>query len=131
TVSAPGTLRGSGRVGPLTVAGGTVSPGDSPGMLTVSGNAVFTPGSTLAVLLAGTTAGSGYSRLDATGTVDLGGSTLDVRLGQVVPVGATFTIVHGVAGLSGTFAGHPAGSTFVAGSARYRIAYTANDVTLT
>jgi autotransporter-associated beta strand protein len=126
-----GTLRGTGTVGPLDVSGGTVSPGDSPGILTVSGKAVFTLGSTFAVLLDGTTAGSGYSQLDASGSVDLAGSTLAIRLDKLVSAGTMFTIVHGDSGLSGVFAGHPNGSTFVAGNSKFRIDYTDNDVILT
>src|SRR5262249_5867624 len=73
----------------------------------------------------------GYSQLDATDTVGLGSSTLAVNLDRVVPVGTAFTIVHAAGRLTGVFAGHPSGTTFVAGNGKFRIDYTDNDVVLT
>jgi autotransporter-associated beta strand protein len=76
TVAAGAVLRGTGVVGSTTV-NGTLLPGSvaSPtGTLTVSGNLTFGPGATFQVELDGTLAGQ-YSRLSASGTVDLGTST--------------------------------------------------------
>jgi autotransporter-associated beta strand protein len=60
-----GTLGGNGTVGPTTVlAGGTLSPGNSVGTLTVNGNLVFTAASLYMVEVEGNTA----DRTNASGT---------------------------------------------------------------
>ena len=56
----------------------TISPGDGatePGILTADGDVTLNSVSTLDVALNGTTAGTGYDQLNATGSVSLGGST--------------------------------------------------------
>jgi hypothetical protein len=88
------------------------------------------------VALDGTTAGSSYDQINVTGTVNLTGSKLNVTLGFVVSVGATFTIVNndGTDAVIGTFAGLAQGATFLVGGETFQISYTGgdgNDVTLT
>src|SRR5439155_9341193 len=64
--------------------------------------------------------------------VDLTASpTLSLTVGFAASVGDTFTIITSTTGLSGTFAGHPDNSTFVAGGQTFRINYTANAAILT
>jgi autotransporter-associated beta strand protein len=76
------TLTGSGTVGGITDAGGTVAPGDNPlsasgkGRLTSNGNVSFDGASTFSVQINGTTAGSTYEQLSVTGTATLGGAKL-------------------------------------------------------
>jgi autotransporter-associated beta strand protein len=135
SVAAGSILGGTGTIGSLTVlVGGTVSPGSSPGILTVNGTATFTAGSTLNIELDGTTAGSEYDRLDVTGAVKLGGSTLVVNLGFASQGGDAFTILHSPAPLSGAFAGLPEQAKFVVGLTGFQISYlggAGNDVVLT
>ncbi len=71
-----GTLGGSGFItADVTVNGGTVGPGNSPGLLTVFGDVALLAGSTFAAELGGLAAGTGYDRLDVfngTATLDAG-----------------------------------------------------------
>jgi len=111
-----GTLSGTGTVGPITTTNGTISPGDSPtvtGILSAEGNVTLDAGSTFNVALNGSTAGTVYDQLNATGSVNLGGSTLTGSLGFTPAAGETFTIIKSTAPIVGTFAGltlSPAGS---------------------
>jgi len=72
-----GLLSGSGSIGGLLVnAGGVLSPGPGIATLAVNGDVAFRPGSTYQVDIEP----SGPSdRVNATGTVDIGGGTLDIR----------------------------------------------------
>ena len=63
-----GTLGGRGEVwGAVTVDGGTVGPGNSPGLLSVIGDIEFMAGSTFAAELGGLAFDTGYDRLDVSG----------------------------------------------------------------
>jgi len=79
-----GTLQGTGRVGAITGTSGHLHPGGSPGILQ-SGSVTLSPGFQFDVTLNGHTAGTDYSQLDVTGTVDLGGATLGVTVGYGPP----------------------------------------------
>jgi hypothetical protein len=75
-----GSLGGVGTIaGDLINSAGTVAPGNSPGILTISGSYTQGASSTLAVELAGTTLGTQYDQLDVSGTATLGG-TLAVNM---------------------------------------------------
>jgi autotransporter-associated beta strand protein len=76
TVSATGTLGGSGTIGGVVTikSGGTLAPGNSPGLLTV-GSLVLEGGSTTAFEIAGTTARGGD--YDAINVTTGGGLTLN------------------------------------------------------
>jgi hypothetical protein len=70
-----GVLRGVGTVGAsVTNSAGTVHPGHSPGILSITGDYTQGTGGTLAVDIKGPTAGTGYSRLAVTGNATLGGA---------------------------------------------------------
>jgi autotransporter-associated beta strand protein len=128
-----GTLGGAGTVGAVTVTGGTIAPG-SPGtaVLKVNGNVSLDATSSVNVGLNGTLAGQGYDQLSATGTINLGGSTLNASLSFPSAVGNTYTIVHSGGGLSGTtFQGLADHASFTFSGKRFSIHYTANDVVLT
>ena len=131
------TLGGSGVVGNITVvAGGTVSPGSSAGRLTSIG-VTFSSGSTFRVELNGTTAGSGYDQLTVqSGTVQLGGATLNATLGFQSASNNTFTIINktSAGAVGGTFNGLPENATLNISGIPFRITYaggTGNDVVLT
>jgi filamentous hemagglutinin family protein len=85
--------------------GGTVTPGTSPGALTINGNYVQGPGGTLLVEIGGTTGGSQYDQLIVNGNAALGG-TLNVTLvnGYVPAGGETFSVVQSSGAVSGIFA---------------------------
>jgi autotransporter-associated beta strand protein len=93
-----GTLGGNGTVGPTTIlAGGTLSPGNSVGTLTVSGNLVFAAASLYMVEVQGSTA----DRTNASGTATLAGTVAVSYLGgRLAP---SYTILSAAAGRTGTF----------------------------
>ena len=65
-----------------------MSPGTSPGRLTVNGNATFNAGSTFFVELNGTTVATQYDQLTVNGAVNLGGATLTGTVGAGFADGA-------------------------------------------
>jgi hypothetical protein len=105
TVGSGGTLAGSGRVvaGQVVNNGGLISPGDSPGILTIESNYEQDDSGTLSIEIGGTTPGSGYDQLSLSGTATLGG-TLRVRLinGFTPTVGQTFRLLN-ASSQSGSF----------------------------
>jgi hypothetical protein len=142
TVNSGATLGGTGTVGAITSNSGTVSPGTSgPGILNDQGALNLGPGSTFSVALNGLTAGSGYSQLTVSGTVTLGGATLNATALPMQAGNNQFMIIDntGNNAVSGTFAGLPQGSEVMVpltggGTAPYQISYTGgdgNDVVLT
>src|SRR3954466_3725215 len=69
-----GTLKGTGTLGgPVNNTGGTVAPGASPGLLTISGSYTQGPGGTLQEEITGT-ALSAFDRLAVGGAVSLDGT---------------------------------------------------------
>ena len=79
TTLAGGTLAGTGTVGSVSLTGGVLSPGASPGILT-TGNVTTSAGSTVALEIGGLTAGTEFDRIVSNGTVTIGGGTLSVSL---------------------------------------------------
>ena len=89
-----GTLSGSGNIQGSVAVGGTLSPGDSPGTLTITGNYTQLSGGTFFVELAGLTPGSQYDQLVIGGAASLDG-TLNVVLlnGFAGQLGDTFVLM--------------------------------------
>src|SRR5439155_15873398 len=118
-----GTL-GGGLAGTINVLSGTVSPGFSPAILN-SSNVTFSSSGVFRVELNGTTAGSGYDQLNISGTVDLGGSTLNASLGFTPAISNSFTIINndGADAVTNTFAGLNNGATFLINDTRLGISY--------
>jgi CSLREA domain-containing protein len=120
TVLASATLGGTGTINSansLTVTGGTVAPGTSPGILN-TGNASFDSSSTFGVEIGGTTPGNtatNHDQLKVTGTIDLGSAQLQVSAfnGFVPSAGQSFTIIDndGSDAVVGTFNGLAEGAT--------------------
>jgi autotransporter-associated beta strand protein len=113
TVAAGAVLRGTGTVGPAVTVFGTLRPGslaNPTGTLSVAGDVTFAgPSAIFAVEVDGTGAGQ-YSRLNATGTVDLGtGTTLTVTFGYAPSSGDTFPSVITCANRVNTFSVVPPG----------------------
>jgi hypothetical protein len=95
--------------------GGTVTPGASPGALTINGNYAQGPGGTLVVEIGGTIAGSQYDQLIVNGNATLDGNLSVTLVDGFVPAGGeTFTVVQSSGSVSGAFANtsFPASPTF-------------------
>lgn len=125
-IGANGTLRGTGLIGTLDLAG-TLSPGNSPGTLTTTGDAIFRAGSFYdAELLANGTSDllrvGGSARLEG-GTVRV--TTLDPE--TQYRDGTRYTILSAAGGLTGQFAGLTENSAFL----DFTLGYDANDAFLT
>ena len=123
TVSSGAMLAGIGSVGGLD-AFGAVKPGNSPGTLTVTGNAVFHPGSSFEVWA---TPDGQVGRLAVSGSVSiLGGSVLTLaQAGNYAPL-TQYTILTAGNGITGTFGGVSSNLPFLTPA----LSYTANAVTL-
>lgn len=104
TVAAGGTLGGTGRVGPTTIAsGGQIAPGLSIGTITVEGDFVQASGSTYEVEL---NAAGQSDRIIATGTATIQPTTTlrVVRLGaQPLVLGTRYTVLTGEGGRTGSY----------------------------
>ena len=75
TLTNTGIINGKGRIITTGVMNaGSVAPGDSPGLLTISGNYTQTSTGTLDIEVGGTTPGDGYDVLSVSGTATLGGT---------------------------------------------------------
>ncbi|MCE9542877.1 MAG: autotransporter domain-containing protein, partial [Verrucomicrobia bacterium] len=96
-----GTLLGSGRViGDVRVDGGNVSPGNSPGTLTVTGNYSVSSGA-LNIEVASP---SNYDKVVVTGVATLGGSlNLIPYDGYVMQFGDNYTFLTAAGGISGSY----------------------------
>ena len=134
-----GTLTGSGSVGAVTVlSGATVSPGNSPGTLSVASFS-GTSGATLSIQLGKTTAGappvagSDYDQVNSAGAVALNDMTLSLSAYGVHNVEANdlFFIILNGGGSAGTFSGVAEGSLVSDGSNLYYVTYLANRNTTT
>lgn len=117
-----------------SVAGAAVSPGFSPGIIN-SGSLSLTSSSNVNIEINGTAPGTGHDQLNVTGTVNLGGATLNVSSAFSPAPLDTFVIVQndGADAVTGTFAGLPEGATLTIGLTQYAITYvggTGNDVVL-
>lgn len=133
-----GTLMGTGTLQALTVRGdGTLAPGGegTPGTL-ACGNLLMDSGAALRARIAGTAAAPLNDRVNANGTVSIGGAVLDLRPATVPNVGTVFRVLDRLpAGtISGNFAGVAQGSTFNAAFLNLTATYTGgsgNDFALT
>ena len=135
-VAAAAAFRLQGTVaGPLTVAG-TVSPAPmgGTGSLQVNGALTLQGTATNVVDLGGTSEGSTFDRINASGAVALAGA-LQVNLvdsfHDTIHNSNVFTIVRG-SSVSGTFTGYPNGSRFTLANdfGSLRVNYTATSVFL-
>ena len=130
TAAAGGILGGSGSVGNVNVTGGILSPGNSPGILS-TGSVSFDNTGTYLVDITGSNAvaGTDYDQTNVTGTVNLGGSVLQVALSGFTPsVDQLFFVLRndGSDAVTGTFAGLPDGTAFLAGGQQFQISYFGN-----
>ncbi|WP_457427387.1 Ig-like domain-containing protein, partial [Roseateles sp. P5_E7] len=139
-----GTLAGAGTVtapgGFIVRNGGTLAPAGtgSAGTLNIDADLTMEAGSTLALDINGTTAGSGYDQIVVTGGADISGATLAVTHGYAATNGDNYTMLlkSGANPVTGTFSGISEGATINAGgnSTKLVASYiggTGNDFTLT
>ena len=127
TVQTGATLGGSGSVGALTInSGGTLAPGNSPGMIT-TGN--YIQNGTLSLELNGTVVGSGYDQVNVAGTVSLTGA-LAATVGFTPANGTLFFIVNNdnADAVTGNFAGLAQGAIVNFNGNNFQISYTANNI---
>jgi len=132
-----GLLDGTGVVSSVTMNGGTLKPGDSPGILVTQGNLTMAAGAVFQIELDGPIPGSGYDQLQVNGTVNLNGATLTLQPSFTATLGTAFLILvnDGTDPIVGTFAGLPEGAIFQADGQYFSISYQAgsgnNDVVVT
>jgi autotransporter-associated beta strand protein len=116
--------------------GGTLSPGNSPGIFNV-GNLSLASNSNFKVEINGVTVGTDYDQANVTGTVSLDGANLVLSLGYVPSVGDEFVIINNDSTdpVGGFFFGLPDLSTFSLGGFNWEVTYVGgvdgNDVVLT
>ncbi|MDQ6477209.1 DUF4347 domain-containing protein [Dyadobacter sp. LHD-138] len=102
TLANTGTIKGSGTiVNSSFTNAGTIAPGNSPGILSHTGNLINN--GTVNVEIGGTIAGTGYDKILVSGAMTISG-TLNVSLinGYVPVLGDEFTIID-AASITGTF----------------------------
>lgn len=103
-----GTLKGEGTViaNVLVTGGGTISPGHSPGTITIDGNLALDPTGSVTIEIAGPGSGQ-FDVINVTGTTNFGGGQLilDFLNGYVPTSGdlIDLTPFSSTGGLSGTF----------------------------
>jgi autotransporter-associated beta strand protein len=130
TVASGATLGGSGTVRALTIdSGAFVTPGNSPGILTVNG--AYTQAGQYTAEITGTTAGvGGYDQIGVTGTVDItGGGLVAMFSGAGYNEGDLFFILlnDSTDAITGTYTGFAQGATVATyGGLAWTISYNAN-----
>lgn len=130
TVSSGAVLQGAGTVGAVTVqSGGTLAPGASPGVLS-TGNLALQSGAIFEVELGGTGAGQ-FDRVNVTGSVSLGGATLDIVLfgGFTPTAGNSFLLLDNDSAdaVTGAFTGFVDDVPVLIGGLRYTVDYQGGD----
>ncbi|NEU99078.1 autotransporter domain-containing protein [Bradyrhizobium sp. UFLA 03-164] len=101
TVHAGGTLGGNGIVGQTLVDGGTLSPGNSVGTLTVQGNLTFTAAAAYLAELNSVTS----DRVNVSGIAKPGGATVVAVYTGDGYVKTRYTLLNAAGGVQGTFGG--------------------------
>ena len=129
-----GILGGTGPINANVTGGGTISPGNSPGALTINGNVNLS--GAVVMECNGTTPGTQYDQMIVNGGVNFSGTTLSVSIGYVPSPGDGFILVanDGTDPISGTFTGLAEGATINLAGVNFHISYhggDGNDVALT
>ncbi|WP_186728909.1 autotransporter outer membrane beta-barrel domain-containing protein [Sphingomonas panacisoli] len=107
-VANAGTLSGTGTIVGAVTNTGTVAPGNSPGILNITGSYTQTAAGTLAIeLTPSAVAGTGYDRVavsGAPGTAALAGTLALTPSTGLYVAGTTYDIVTATGGVTGAFA---------------------------
>ena len=110
-----GSLQGTGRItGSVSVNGGMLAPGNSPGAIGIGGDLTLGSGANVALELGGTRAGS-YDSLAVEGAARLGGTLSMSSVDGFIPAASDSFTVLSSGSLSGTFAGMTTSGTALAG----------------
>lgn len=129
TVASGAQLSGNGTIRGNLTNQGLLSPGTSPGTVTVNGNYVQAATGNYLVEFA---SASSFDRLIVNGTAQLGGTLTITGIGNYVPaVGQSFTILNATGGVSGTFSAVDSPWIAVSAMRRFNAVYNPNEVTLT
>lgn len=107
-------LGGSGTVTANINSNGTVSPGNSPGHLTIDGDLTLNPESRIEIEIAGLLTGTEYDQLEVTGTLDLNGTLSITLLDGFLPDFDDTFIVSMASILNGEFDGFANGARIAA-----------------
>jgi len=141
TVQSGGTLGGHGSIAAaVTVqSGGFLSPGNSPGNITVANSVTILDGGTTTMEINGSAVGTGYDRITMTGAASVfaltGTNNLALSLGYSPADDALFFLVdnQGSSAISGIFeqlngvtTDLSQGQTFTVGLQQFKISYTAD-----
>jgi fibronectin-binding autotransporter adhesin len=129
TVNTGATLGGSGTVGPLTIAtGGTVAPGNSPGILN-TGN--YTQLGLYSAEINGLAAGTQHDQINVAGTVNITGGSLTTLFsgGSYALNNMIFILLNdGTDAITGTYSGFAQGAVVANhGGFDWQISYVANN----
>ena len=127
TVNSGGTLGGTGALPKVTINGGTLSPGNSIGTISIGGSLNFVGAGNYIVEVSPTSADR-TNVTGAPGTASLGGTLRAVGLGGTYTVGTRYTVLNATGGVSGTFGSLAISGNF--GATRPHIEYDANNVYL-
>ena len=125
-----GTLGGIGTTGTITATNGFISPGNGPGVLH-SASVTMNSSTVFKADINGTTPGNSngdYDQLNVTGTVNLGGASLNATLGFTPALGNSFDIIQATGAISGTFS---QGNSVILNGQKFLISYNTNTVMLT
>jgi len=106
--------------------GGTVSPGQSPGLIQFKNGLTLGSNSTLVIEGTGTIPGTQYDQLSVSGAIALNNCALQVTSLPSVPIGTTFIIISNNSGsaISGTFNSLPENSLLTVSGQPFRIHYS-------
>lgn len=130
TVNTGGVLSGSGTIGSTLLTGGSeIRPGNSPGMLTTTGDLTVTGPATFVMDLAGAVPTTGYDQLSVSGVVDLGFTSILSLNVTFAPVeGDKFFLLlnNGASPISGNFSGIAEGSIIGSGGYHFEAHYGAD-----
>jgi hypothetical protein len=89
-----GTLKGNGTIANATLSSGTIAPGNSPGLINITGDLTLSASpSTFDVEINGKTAGTDYDQVVVGDTAELNNAKLTISLGFQPSVGDSFTIL--------------------------------------
>jgi outer membrane autotransporter protein len=127
TVNAGGTVGGNGTLPKTTINGGTLSPGNSIGTVTISGSLTFVgPGNYIVEV---SPAAADKTNVNgAPGTAALAGTLSAVGLGGAYVPGTKYTVLNATGGVSGTFSSLAISGNF--GFTKPHVEYDANNVYL-
>jgi len=129
-------LSGTGTLQNVNIRGGaTLSPGSSPGKLTMN-NLTMASSANLFLELRGTTPGTQHDQIVAKSSVNISNATLTLALNYPPAEGDVIRLIDNQSAnpVLGTFSGKPQGSVVTLGGNQFLLSYTGgtgNDITLT